>query len=158
MCKSANCPMKIFDSADLEIALKQWNDLKMKFSCTSRELVSEICPIWFLIVLKCKIWLLHLISVCNVFMCGKMLIINYHQSYLLEKNDNRFKCNLKYLRDKILISGCNLIMDIEIILLYIQRISIFVFERFFFIVFYIPLLNLFTCCHKSSSKHNYWTS
>ncbi|XP_035218983.1 inositol-trisphosphate 3-kinase homolog isoform X1 [Stegodyphus dumicola] len=41
MCKSADCSMKIFDSADLEIALKQWNDLKMKFSCTSRELAAK---------------------------------------------------------------------------------------------------------------------
>ena len=41
MCRSANCQMKIFDSADLEIALKQWNDLKMKFSCTSRELAAK---------------------------------------------------------------------------------------------------------------------
>lgn len=48
MCKSSDCSMKIFDSADLEIALKQWNDLKMKFSCTSRELVSGS----FVVVLK----------------------------------------------------------------------------------------------------------
>lgn len=51
-----------------------------------------------------------------------MLIINYHQSYLLEKKMTIcIKCNLKYLRDKIFKSGCNLIMDIEIILFYIFR-------------------------------------
>lgn len=41
MCKSSECAMRIFDSADLEIALKQWNELKMKFSCTSRELAAK---------------------------------------------------------------------------------------------------------------------
>ncbi|XP_015904213.2 inositol-trisphosphate 3-kinase homolog isoform X1 [Parasteatoda tepidariorum] len=41
MCKSSECSMKIFDSPDLEIALKQLNDLKMKFSCTPRELAAK---------------------------------------------------------------------------------------------------------------------
>ncbi|GFT70013.1 inositol-trisphosphate 3-kinase homolog [Nephila pilipes] len=41
MCKSSDCSMKIFDSVDLEIAIKQWNDLKMKFGCTSRELAAK---------------------------------------------------------------------------------------------------------------------
>ncbi|GIX94662.1 inositol-trisphosphate 3-kinase homolog [Caerostris extrusa] len=41
MCKSSDCSMKIFDSTDLEIAIKQWNDLKMKFGCTSRELAAK---------------------------------------------------------------------------------------------------------------------